>query len=33
MNSSAEKDVVLQIDVEQVLASKNPSLAKTIPSF
>ena len=33
MNGSAVKDAVLQIDVEKVLASKNPSLAKTIPTF
>lgn len=33
MNSSTEKDTVLQIDVEKVLASKNPALAKRIPSF
>lgn len=33
MNGSPEKDGILQIDVEKVLASKNPSLARTIPSF
>ena len=33
MNDPAEKGTVLQIDVEKVLAAKNPSLARTIPSF
>lgn len=33
MNESAEQNPVLQIDVGKVFASKNPSLAKTIPSF
>ncbi|HBE40860.1 MAG TPA: glycerol acyltransferase [Bacteroidales bacterium] len=33
MNDSEEKETVLQIDVEKVLESKNPSLAKTIPAF
>jgi 1-acyl-sn-glycerol-3-phosphate acyltransferase len=33
MNESAEKKPVLQIDVENVLRSKNPSLAKAVPSF
>lgn len=33
MDGPADKDAVLQIDVQKVLESKNPSLARTIPSF
>jgi len=33
MNDPAEKNDLFLIDVEKVLASKNPSLAKAIPSF
>ena len=33
MNESHEKESVLQIDVEKVLYSKNPSLGKALPSF
>lgn len=33
MNDSEDKAGGLQIDVEKVLAAKNPSLAKRIPSF
>ncbi len=33
MDGPSDKDAVFQIDVEKVLKSKNPSLAKTIPSF
>lgn len=33
MDGQADKDAVLQIDVKKVIESKNPSLAKTIPSF
>jgi len=33
MNGSEDKETVLQIDVEKVIAAKNPSMAKRIPSF
>ncbi len=33
MDQSPDKKGLLQIDVEDVLRSKNPSLAKAIPSF
>ena len=33
MNASSENNEVLQINVEQVLDSKNPTLRKTIPKF
>jgi 1-acyl-sn-glycerol-3-phosphate acyltransferase len=33
MDQSPEKKSLLQIDVEDVLRSKNPSLAKAVPSF
>lgn len=33
MNESIKKENLLQIDVEKVLSSKNPSLARAIPSF
>jgi 1-acyl-sn-glycerol-3-phosphate acyltransferase len=33
MNTTAENNEVLKIDVEQVLNSKNPALRKTIPQF
>jgi 1-acyl-sn-glycerol-3-phosphate acyltransferase len=33
MNTTAENNEVLKIDVEQVLNSKNPALRKTIPRF
>ena len=33
MDRPVDKDAVFQIDVKKVLESKNPSLAKTIPSF